>query len=74
MFLPLHLAIARQRHQDMLVRVEHRRIANVSDDAAKRSELPAEVDRVPLSATPDGLPRWTFFQSLRRRFECLGIG
>jgi len=51
MFLPLHLAIARQRHQDMLVRGERRRIAIVRYDAAERSELPAEADRVPLSAS-----------------------
>jgi len=54
MFSPLHLEIARQRHQDMLARAERRRIANVRDDTAKRSERPAEADRVPLSATPDG--------------------
>jgi hypothetical protein len=46
-FSSLHLQIARRRHQDMLTRVERRRIANVRDDTAKRPERPAETDRVP---------------------------
>jgi len=47
MFSSLHLQIVRQRHQDMLARAERRRIANVSDDTAKRPELLAEADSVP---------------------------